>query len=149
MAVAPVTVAASIAALSVSGVTLKDMDEIPQKVEARDCPIFYPKPDGFLSDLEVEIDSFGSAAAKKTFRYRLNYVFLHAAIGEGRGLFDVYADMVANIAALIDAIIANDALSGAVDVQLEGVSSVGPVPDPAGSMFHGCIFTLAVEEFIN
>ena len=88
------TIATSIAGLSVSGVTIKDLDGISEQVHARACPLLYPKPDGFMSNLRVERDSFGPASnARKTVRYTLSYVYLHAPIGEGRGLFDVYADM--------------------------------------------------------
>lgn len=149
MALAALTVATSIAGLSVSGVNMKDVDEIPEKVEARDCPIIFPKPDGFLSDLEVEVDSFGSASAKKTVRYKLNYVFLQAPVGSARGLFDVYEDCVTNALAFLDALIANDAITGAVDIQPSGIPTFGPTQDPSGNTFHGCIFSLAVEEFVN
>jgi hypothetical protein len=130
-------------------VTIKDVDAIPQAVEARDCPIIYPKPDGFLSGLEVEVDSFGSTQAKKTVRYVLTYMFLHAPVGAGRGLFDVYEGCVTNVLAFLDALIANDALSGSVDIQPSGVTSFGPVPDPSGTVFHGCEIALAVTEFVN
>jgi hypothetical protein len=149
MALAALTVATSIAGLSVSGVYLKDVDAIPERVEVRDCPIIYPKPDGFLSDLEVEINSFGSAQAKKTVRYNLNYVFLQSPVGAGRGLFDVYESCVTNALAFVDALLANDALSGSVDIQPAGITSFGPVADPSGNMFHGCVFSLAVMEFVG
>lgn len=149
MALAVVTIANSIAALSVSGVTLKDLDEIPQAVLPRDCPMIYPKPDGFLSGLVIEIDSFGSTSAKKTVRYNLSYMFLYCPVGTGRGLFDVYAGMVAKALAFLDALIANDALTGAIDIQPAGVLQFGPVPDPAGNLFHGCQVDLAVQEFIG
>ena len=144
------TIAASIAGLSVSGVTICDLDGIPEQVAARACPLLYPSPDGFLSGLRVERDSFGPAAgARKTVRYTLRYVYLHAPVGEGRGLFDVYKGMLQNTLAILDAIIADDALSGAVDVEPGAVTRFGPVTDPSGQVFHGCVIALDVVEFVN
>lgn len=149
MALQAVTVATNIAALSVSGVTLKALSAIPENVAPRDCPIIYPRPDGFMSDLEVEVDSFGSSAGKKTVRYTLTYMYLHSAIGEGRGLFDVYEDMVTKATAFVDAVISNDAIAGCVDITPTGITNFGPVADPAGGMFHGAQMPFVVTEFIN
>jgi hypothetical protein len=149
MALALGTICSSIAGLAVSGVTLKDIDAIPEKVEVRDCPIIFPKPDGFITDFNLVVDSFGSASAKKTVSYHLNYVLLQAPVGQGRGLFDLYEGFVTNVAAFLDALIANDAITGAVDMQPAAISSFGPTPDPSGGMFHGAVITLAVQEFVN
>lgn len=149
MALAAVTVATNIAGLTVSGVTLKALNAIPENVAPRDCPIIYPRPDGFMSSLEVEVNSFGSGAAKKTVRYTLNYVYLHSSIGTERGLFKVYEDMVTKALAFVDAVISNDAITGCVDIQPTGITSFGPVADPAGGMFHGAQLSFIVTEFVN
>jgi hypothetical protein len=149
MAIAVATVAASIDGLTISGVTIRDLDEIPEKVEPRDCPVLYPNPDGFMSGVELEVDSFGSASAKKTIRYRLNYVFLHSPVGGERGLFAKAPDMVAKVCAILDAVIANDAISGCVDIQPGDVTEFGPVADPSGNVFHGCRLAFAVTELVN
>jgi hypothetical protein len=144
------TIATSIAGLSVSGVTIADLDGIPEQAHGRDCPLLYPKPDGFMSNLRVERDSFGPASdARKTVRYTLSYAYLHAPVSEGRGLFDVYQAMVQNTLAILDAIIADDALNGAVDITPGEVTRFGLVNDPAGSWFHGCVIALNVTEQIN
>ena len=150
MALQADTIATSIAGLSVPGVTIKDLDGVPEEVHARDCPLLYPKPDGFMSNLRVERDSFGAAGdARKTVRYTLSYAYLHAPVGEGRGLFDVYADMVGNVLAILDAIIADDALNGAADITPGAVTRFGLVNDPSGGWFHGCVVALDVVEFVN
>jgi len=149
MSLAAVTVANSIAGLSVSGVTLKALDEIPEKVDGRDCPIIYPNPDGFLSNLDLEVDSFGSASAKKTVSYNLNYMYLHSPIGSGRGLFDKYESVVSSLLAFFDAVISNDTITGCVDIQPQDATSFGPVSDPSGNVFHGCIIVLRVTELVN
>lgn len=149
MALQAVTVATNIAGLTVTGVTLKALNAIPEGVDPRDCPVIYPKPDGFMSALEVEVNSFGSSAAKKTVTYTLAYMYLHSAIGEGRGLFDVYEDMVSKVTAFIDAVLANDAITGCVDITQSGITAFGPVADPAGGIFHGAQLSFVVTELVN
>lgn len=149
MSLAIVAIATNIAGLAVSGINIRDLDAIPEQVNARDCPIIYPRPDGFLSSLQVQIDSFGSTSAKKTVYYTLTYRLLGAQVGEDRGLFTLYQAMVDIVADFLDAVIANDALTGTIDLQAVDVTEFGPVSDPAGYVFHGCDILLRVMEFVN
>ena len=138
-----------IAGLSVTGVTIRDIDEIKEELGGRDTPYLMPKPDGFITDFSVERDSFGAAAnARKTATYTLNYTYLHAPLGSGRGLFDVYDGMVKNSFAILDAIIAKDSTI-AVDLVPSDALAYGPVVDPAGNAYHGCIISVYVTEFVN
>jgi len=69
------TVADSISNLSVSGVTIKDIDQIPESA-AMLCPLLIPKPDNFVTDLSVSFEPFGTnGSAKIKTNYTLNYVF--------------------------------------------------------------------------
>lgn len=148
MAVSAATVATSIAALSVSGLTIKDLDAIPQEVTARDCPVMFPDPSRFLTDLSIEVDSYGSAAAKKTVRYTLNYILAYRVVGEERGLYKIYQGFVQKVCLLLDAMLANDALSGCIDSTPTGLT-LGVVQDPAGKSFHGCLIPIRIMEFYN
>lgn len=149
MALSADTVATSIAGLTIPGVTVRDLDEIPEKVAGRDCPLLYPKPDGFFGNLCVERDSFGPPGeARKTARYTLTYAYLHAPIGEGRGLFDVYKGAVQNVLAILDAVIAADDLNGAVDFNPAAVLRFGVQVDPSGQPFHGTMLQFEVTEFV-
>ena len=47
------TVATAIAAISISGVTVKDISAIPEAVNEQDCPMLAPRPDNFVSNLRV------------------------------------------------------------------------------------------------
>ena len=44
MALSAGTIASSIAALSVPGVTVVGLDGIPETAAGRDCPLMYPRP---------------------------------------------------------------------------------------------------------
>lgn len=150
MTLAIATVVSSIAALSVTGVTIKDEDNIPEQVFDRDCPIFYPEPVDFVTGFEVERNSYGSAAqSKKTARYTLNYTFAYIPVGSGRLGLEQYGDMIDKAFAIIDKLIASDDLTGSVEFTPQDTVSFGVVLDPAGNAFQGCRILLRVTEFIN
>ena len=150
MSLSAATIADSISKLSVSGVTIKDVDQIPNEVTQYDVPVMFPEPLNFITDFEVIRDSFGAdSLAKKTAAYTLNYTFCHSLVGSGRLLSDVYDDMVAKAELILDAIIANSTITGAVDIEPLNISNFGVVLDPAGHSFHGCQIQVRVMEFIN
>ena len=150
MALAFATICDSIAGISVSGVTIKDINEIPESVTVRDCPIMYPEPDGFISGLTYTRDSTGSGSvALATVNYNMTYAFLYTSVGSGRGLFDVYDDMLTKVGLIIDAIIISDGITGVVDLTIGDAIQFGAVPDPAGNMFIGTRLVFQIVEFIN
>ena len=149
MALAFATVTNSIAALSVSGVTIKDIDECIAEVLERDCPLIQPGPI-FITNLSVERDSQGpGSSALKTATYTFNYRMFFAPAGAGRGYFDLFDGMIAKAGLFLDAIITDDALTGTVDISPVGVLDFGIVTDPSEVAFHGCDFQLQVQEFVN
>ena len=54
IALHPLTVSASIAALSISGVTIKDVDEIPDSA-AMLCPLIVPRPNDFITNIQAVV----------------------------------------------------------------------------------------------
>jgi len=145
-----VTIADSISKLSITGINIRDLDKIPAVVRNRDCPILYPRPDGFISGFEPDrITTGDGSSAKMDVRYTLTYTFLESPIGSDRGLFGVYPSFVANVAKILDAILLNDKITGAVDIRAVDVGAFGPVADPAGNAFHGCDIAIEILEFVN
>lgn len=147
MAIALGTVASSIAALTVNGVTIKDIDEIVPEVYQRNLPVLYPEPVEFVSGFSITIHSQGSGgSARMDIEYDLTYTFLHHVVGSDRS-FELYDDMVAKAMQIIDAILANDTITGAVDIQVRDVISFGPLTDPVGTLCNGCKLRFHVLEF--
>jgi len=141
------TITDSIAALVVTDVTIKDVDQIPDSIDTNDCPMVFPNPDGFLSGLDLERMAMSSGASNVwNITYTLTYRFCHSEIGMGLGLFDVYDDMVDKVQDFVDKMLVSDALTGAVDIEVEDISTFGPVSDPSGKMFHGCDIALKILE---
>lgn len=141
------TVADNIAGLSVTGVTLKALDEIIETVESRHTPLFQPEPRNFFSNLRLERSSLNIGASNQwDVTYNLDYAFFYAPVGSSRSLLDVYEDMTVKALAVLDVILVNDYTLGAVDVRIVNVSEFGAIPDPSGNMHHGCTVTLEVTE---
>ena len=148
MAIALATVADSIAALTVSGVTLKDVDNIPEDVTGMG-PLIIPAPN-YLTNFTMERMSFGGgSSAEMDVKYTLNYRLLFAPVGAGRGFIGVVDVMVDKLALFLDAILAIDTISGCEDITPSGVSNFGVVTDPAGNQYFGCDISLDVLEFTD
>lgn len=143
------TVTNSVAALSVSGVTIKDIDEIPEDV-AMLTPILFPQPAGFITDISPEFVSLGSnGAARMNLEYTLNYVYLHAPVGSGINALAPYTGMITKLAAIFVAIMSNDAITGAVDVRLGSLPNLGVVTAPNDEDYWGALITLRILEHVQ
>lgn len=145
------TIATSIAALEIAGVNVYGLDAIPTELTTRNTPALYPEPVNFVSNFSAEHASFDSGTdAPKTVRYNLTYTFAFAPVGSGRANpLELYAGMAEMAFAIWDAVLANDAINGAVDLQPQNTLYFGLVNDPAGNRHHGCQIVLRVTEFVN
>ncbi len=140
------TVAASIAALSISGVTIKDITAIPDSARML-CPILIPQPNGYMSNSTMTFESFGSnGAAKMNLEYDLNYVFLYSEVG-GISAFAAYSGLMTKLAAVLVSIMSNDAITGLVDMRLNSIGDIGVINDPAGNEFWGVLLSFHILEF--
>jgi hypothetical protein len=147
MALSLTTVADSISKISVSGLTIKDLDETLDNVTSRDTPVMMPAPE-FISDINAEVMAMGTGAVKKLdVYYTLNYRFFFQEVGANRKLSDVYDAMIAQLSLLIDALLLNDVVTGAIDLQIASISGNGITVDPVGESFFGFDIGLRIMEF--
>jgi hypothetical protein len=152
MALNSAAIATGIAALSIAGVTVKDITAIPDQVQARDCPLLFPHPaewkSGGNSEPEDGSTTFGTAASRSWIFARVyKYVYLHAPVGSGRGILDNYSAMSIKEDAIATALTQLD-LSG-VDVKTISVSEFGVLQDPSGASFYGFTVSVTLREWIN
>lgn len=141
------TVADSIAGLTISGVTIRDIDQIPDTANML-CPLLIPDPSGFVTDISVSFETYGSnGSAKVNTNYTLNYIFLFCEVGSGIGTYAAYSGLITKLSAILVAINSNDSISGAVDMKVNNISNIGVVTDPAGNEFWGLAFSLRVLEY--
>ena len=140
------TVTDSIASLIISGVTIKDIDQIPEAARLL-TPLIIPQPNNFVTDLSVTFETFGSnGSAKMNTNYTLNYVFLFCEVG-GLSAFAAFSGLIEKLSSILVAIDSNDAISGAVDVKINSIGNLGVITDPAGVEFWGLEFSLRVLEY--
>ena len=149
MALAIATITDSIAALEIEGVKVLDKDELKAGFTAYDCPLLAPLPNGFMSAPQITAVNMGTGTARKlNVTYTLTYRYFHAPIGQGE-LEQTWSEMVDNVAAILDVIFVSDALTGAIDFNLQGISEFGMVQDGSNNLYHGCDLTFSVMEFVN
>ena len=143
------TVANSIAAISISGITSKSIDAIPDSARLL-CPLLIPNPTRWISDISTTRATTGGAgSALMDMSYTLNYIYLHCEAQSGMSNFSAYAGCINNFVNILEAILANDNISGAVDMVVNGVERVDNITDPAGNEFLGVMFSLRITEQVQ
>lgn len=146
IALNPTTVSASIAALSITGVTIKDIDAIPDSAQNL-CPVIIPQTE-FITDIQPERKSFGSGGAEKIdFQYTLNYWFLFCEVGSGINAFAPYEGLIQKLDLILETILTNDTVSGLVDLQLQNIGRIGTIQDASENMYWGCSFSVRCLEY--
>lgn len=140
------TVADSIAGLTISGVTIKDIDQIPDSARLL-CPLLIPNPANFVTDISVTFETYGSnGGAKINTNYTINYVFLFCEVA-GINAFAAFSGLMAKLSAILVAINSNDTITGAVDMKINSIGNIGVITDPAGVEYWGLEFSLRVLEY--
>jgi hypothetical protein len=143
----PLTVADSISKLVITGVTLLDVDQVPDSAHMI-TPVIFPQPSGFISGIQPERVTFGTMGSQhENFTYTLNYVFLFSEIGGGLSSFAPYSAMMTKLMSVINTILNNDVVTGLVDMQLSGITGIGAIEDPAGKQYWGALFSLVCLEY--
>jgi hypothetical protein len=148
MALQIITLCDSISKLSVDGVTIMDIDAIPTADLRK--PVLFPEPVGFVSNFSMVRNSQGGGSvALMTVEYDLNYTFCYSPVGSLRTGLGTYGPMVDKAFEILDAIIAIDEITGAVDLTPGEIPIFGVVADPSGNQYNGCKLTVHVMEFVN
>jgi hypothetical protein len=139
-------IANAISNLSVTGVTVKDKDEIAGAWVSLPN-VLYPKPDGWITNFKIKYATvMQGASAKMDISYTLNYRFLGVQVGDISTFPKSYSLLVDKLVLIVNAIIAMDApYSGAMEMILGGVD-IGAKIDPAGNNYFGADFALLITE---
>lgn len=139
----------AIAAISVSGVTIKDVDQISGAWNAQPNVLF-PNPDAFISGFTIEYDALmQGSTAPMTITYTLSYRFLSVQIGDISAFPASYNQLVGKVTAIINAFVSVFApYSGRVEMVVSGVS-LGARQDPAGNNYFGADILLNITEMHN
>ncbi len=152
MTLSPVAIATAIAALSPIDTDIKvyDLGSFLDGVTVRSTPALMPFAPRFISDVEFVPRSLGERLTRKSdFTYMMNWRFYYQRTGQNRKLSDVYAGLVDKSMNIVEAIIANDALSKGVDINMDNIGVYGVVDDSAGNTCFGCDIRFKVLEFMT
>lgn len=147
MTLAITTVSTAIAALTVAGVKICDLDNIPPS-GMRQTPILFPDPANPISNMECIPQSYGGGSSRlMDVDYDLNYVFIFCEMGAGRTGLDYLEDCMLKVQAIYDEILEIDTFAGGVDILPTGNIQLITMTDPAGKNYLGCAMTFHVKEF--
>ncbi len=146
MALSADTLAERIALLEVDGVTIKDLDALPQAINSRDCPMAYPAPDKFLVLEEAEQQTLGPNALWK-YTYLVTYRFVQGPAGRERTLAKTALGRVVNYTTFIEAICRNAQLLGAAHVAPASTPEWGVLGDPSEQQFEAADLAIRVVEY--
>lgn len=142
------TVADSISKLVVTGLSIKDIDEIPGKLEGRDCPFLTLDPDSPVTFDSLDFVTMGGANAKKDAHYTLNYLLVYGQAGKGRtNKLESISGMISLAQRIVEAIIGATAIDGAVDWN----ASIGytAVINWGGVSFDSIGIHVPITEFVT
>lgn len=142
-------IANSISQIAITGVTVKDKDEMAGAYTGTPN-VLYPRPEDWISNFRIQFDTvMQGATAPMTIFYTLNYRFLGTAIGDISTFPIGYSDLVDKLVLILNALIAVPApYSGKVELIVSGVT-IRPLPDPAGNMYFGADIALDISEMQN
>jgi hypothetical protein len=141
------TVADSISKLSVSGVTIKDIDQVTDSMRMSPKTLC-PRPEDYITGLGIVADE--SSSQWNTLRYTLNYRYYHCAIAGGLGgLFSSYSGLLQKVTLILAAFAKSTSLAGAMDNGKPRVAKIGPVQDPKGNWFLGCEISIDIMQFLE
>lgn len=141
--------ATAIAALSVSGVTFKDITALPRIIKATDCPIFFPHPDEWFQGMQTDpdLDFLGQAGQENVTR-TLKYIYLHASSIAANTMASNYSAMAAKVDAIYAALA--DMNNGVAVVTSVAISQFGEIQAPQSgqvrNVFFGCFFDINIKE---
>lgn len=138
-------VAAAISNLSISGVKVYAINEIPVNA-IMVTPCLFPDPAGFVSGINPSIDTYGTGGNEKvTLNYSLNYIYAHSPVGQNLNM-GIWKPFIQNTALILKTFMENDVVDGCIDLRVGETSAFGTVIDPAGNSYVGCVFTLNIQQ---
>lgn len=143
-------VIAAIAGLSITGLTICELSEIPDAPDPRKCYLIpSPAEPAFLTNPVIDRRTFGSMGnAAQDMTYTLNYKLLYKPVGTGRGIREVIPGAFAMAITIVETIQQLTLLDGAVTWKATPGEAV-LITDPSGNQWDGWTITVEVLDFIQ
>jgi hypothetical protein len=144
------TIATGIAALSISGVTVKNVTAIPEFVNNDSLPILFPNPEGWIlggNSIPGPLTMGPVSSRYWEFDRTFDYVFLYAPAGGNLGMLDKIAGMAGKLDLIMTALTTLDLAD--VDVMSVNCTAFGALGDPNKTQFYGCHVQITLREVLN
>lgn len=143
-------ISAAIGALSVSGVTFKDVAGIPRVVKETDCPIFFPDPSDWFTSMR-SAQTLNTPNNQTDVTRTLRYIYLHSVSIAANPINTHLSSMAAKVDAIYSAL--DSIVGGAFVVTGISVSRFGEIEAPRQgnlrNVFFGCFFDIDIYEVVN
>src|SRR3990167_773588 len=146
MAINAVRLAGAIADLVVTGLTIRDLDNVPQAITARDCPMIYPVPEKFLFLEEAQQLTFGPTALW-AYTYAINYRYVFGPVGNERNQSKTLPSAVTGYVNFIKVVSRNAQLLKNLHVKPGDTPEWGVLTDSSGQQFQAADLLLRVVEY--
>jgi hypothetical protein len=153
MALNTPAIATAIAALTVSGVTIKNITTIPKAIKKADCPIFFPHPEDWEQGLEsLTGNAFVGQAGVFDVVHHFRYIYLHGLSIAANPMSSIYSAMAGKADLIVSALESMNANSGVLTVTSVRRSRFGEIAAPAAGntsirdIFYGCFFEIDIQE---
>ena len=144
------TISNTIAALSITGLTIQDIDEVTAPGDR--VPILMPL-DNFIPNFSLVDMVLGAASVRPmTVTYTMNYRLLYVKVGAGySNILEAYNAISAMVGLILDAILAMDTTTGVEDLVpgTPAITNFGQVLAPDALIYYGCDFHFDCTEFVN
>ena len=146
MAINAVRLAGAIADLVVADLTIRDLDNVPQAITARDCPMIYPVPEKFLFLEDAQQLTFGPTALWQ-YTYALTYRYVFGPVGNERNQSKTLPSAVTGYVNFIKVVSRNAQLLNNLHVKPGDTPEWGVLSDSSGQQFQAADLLLRVVEY--
>ena len=144
-----VSVSTAISALSVTGLIVADLDEIPTSLTERNTPLLIPDPINPISGLNMIELSFGSGTnMARNAKYTLNYILIGYPVGQGRStVIESFKTTVNLVISFCNAVTAANTLGAAMEWEVRDPRRATNFTQ-AGVTFHAWNISIDVTEIL-
>lgn len=146
MAISAEELATNIAALTVPGLSIRKLNDIPEALSGRDCPIAYPVAEKFMHLESSRQVTFGERALWE-YIYTLTYRYIHSPAGADRSVSKIMPGKANGVSAFIVAVARSARALGVNYVKPANIPEMGVLEDAVLGKFQAADILLRVTEF--
>jgi hypothetical protein len=128
-----------LAAWTITGVTMRDLDEIPEVAAAADCPMMFPVPRGFYGSRG---EPQGFTTGKIEDSMVVDHICLYKPQGLGMGAREIYPALIALMDLYVSELAGDPTVGGYCSQKAVILDKEFPLVDWAGRKYWGFQYVL-------